>query len=87
MLLPILIWVNKWWNLEHVWDPQRWKEFNEKISGEMRKISEYVKWENSGRKKLVIIWVKKVLKVFNALTPMSDQHRISPYNIITISSR
>ena len=42
------------------------------------------KWENSGRKKLVIIWVKKVLKVFNALTPMSDQHRISPYNIIII---
>ena len=70
-----------------VWDPQRWKEFNEKISGEMRKISEYVKWEKSGRKKLVIIWVKKVLKVLNALTPMSDQHRISPYNINTISSR
>ena len=30
---------------------------------------------------------KKKKMLFNLLSPMSDQDRISPYNIITISSR
>ena len=35
-----------------------------------------------------LVWLKLIgKKYFNPLTPMSDQHRTSPYNINTISSR
>ena len=43
--------------------------------------------------KIIFFWSGQPLKVailitiFNPLTPMSDQDRISPYNINTISSR
>ena len=38
-------------------------------------------------KQLVSKWMLRIGKSFNPLTPMSDQDRISPYNINTISTR
>ena len=51
-------------------------------------------WEKSEQKTKIMETVKlegekeiKKLVLINPLTPMSDQDRISPYNINTISSR
>ena len=38
-------------------------------------------------KQSVSKWMLRIGKSFNPLTPMSDQDRISPYNINTISTR
>ena len=33
------------------------------------------------------LWFRQMVYLLNSLTPMSDQDRISPYNINTISTR
>ena len=50
---------------------------------------EFISPEFKVRMCWTLVWLKLIEKKkhFNPLPPMSDQHRTSPYNINTISSR